>query len=176
MGKKTMEEGCLYGRSLGFPVDATTRSFGRAASEPRFPIRRFMRILCGAPSRCPDSFLLEESAGGDKGDGATSSRGTWSANFSSPARNKVIDQPFWDPHKVGFGTLPNKAGKSKVPPQVREMEGIIGKAPHETCGNGGVEVEEGQPHRCGEPTREDFPSLIQPGGDPSLSSPHPPEP
>jgi hypothetical protein len=49
-----MVEACLFGKPLGFSIDITTRGFRRAASEPRFPIKRFEKdvvVLCDATIR-----------------------------------------------------------------------------------------------------------------------------
>jgi hypothetical protein len=82
----------------------------------------------------------------------------------------VVNRHESDPHRSSFGPLLNKDFKHKPPPVNGEGEGILGRSPFETRDDIGCELGDGEDHRCGDGTREDFPPLIQQSGSDPLSS------
>jgi hypothetical protein len=145
-----MAEACLFGKPLGFPVDTSTRGFRRAASEPRFPVKRFEKdavVLRDAPIRfhCKTGARSRSSSRQDKEEDA-------------PPPETMTKRHQYDPHRVGFGPLPTIETKVRTPPTAQVMEGIIGKSPCEqTRVKLGLGVGEGENNLGGEKTRDDFP-------------------
>jgi hypothetical protein len=82
--------------------------------------------------------------------------------------NEIGDGHPWDPHKVGFGPLPDKLRR---PPPVSQVIGILGKIPSErTRGGGSVEGGDGEVYQGGEGIGGEFPPLSQRDKDRCVSS------
>lgn len=162
----TTAEACLFGRPLGFPVDTTTRAARRACSEPRFPVRVEEDVV--RLKDVPIQFLwkVKVSRKGKTTEDEVADLGSPERNAAAErsmmaARNKTGDGLPWDPHKVGFGPLPDKFRRL---PSVSQVNDILGKIPSEkTRGGGLVEGGDGECQQGGEENDGDFPPPSQRG-------------
>jgi hypothetical protein len=106
-------------KQLGFPLDTSTRSFRRAWSEPRFPVE-----LEGDEVQLKDipiwfQWRLEKSTREKR------RQGKGPSPESSPTAVEISGRSFWDPHRAGFGPSPSRERRTRKPPLMRKMEGII---------------------------------------------------
>lgn len=128
------------------PVDASTRAFRRACSEPRFPFDKVER----------DSVVLRDVPiqfrwGSKSGDGETLSP-EMEKPSSSTARNSPASG--FDPHRTGFGPIPSHPQMTRLPPIHPNRVGLLGPQPLKSCGQ---DLEDDN-------LAENFPILIQIGG------------
>lgn len=164
-------ESRLLGDTVALPVDTSTRAFRRACSEPHFPFDRIKReavVLRDAPielrwpsvTRLAGEFQLSDL------------KKTKSAPTRCSSEMRRVN-----PHRDGFGPIPQESPKRRNPPALVCYKGILGNPPLEGTRGDDLEVRGGE--RCHGSVRgseEDFPQLNQLEPLPSSSSPSVPPP
>ena len=109
--------------SVCLPVDTSSRAFRRSCSEPRFPFASIDR----------NSVLIKSIPISLRWDSANPHGGVNCAN--APHRNadfspeqKSDERPV-DPHRTGFGRIPDTLPRIRSPPACKVSNGILGVHP-----------------------------------------------
>lgn len=150
----TKHGGRFHGDTVCLPVDTSTRAFRRASSAPRFPFESLDRDAVTLRD-VPIQFRWPSARNGGE-----TSQPELTKISSPPARNPPVRSH--DPHRTGFGPIPDVVQKTRIPPSCVERAGLLGSHPRGTRG-ADLEVDD----------TGDFPYLPQGKGDSPIPLPTP---
>lgn len=146
--------GRALGNTVSLPVDASTRAFRRACSDPRFPFERLER---DAVTLKEVSIQLRWPSCPTKGETPVP---VTERTSLPPVRNSPVND--FDPHRQGFSPIQTTL-QPKRPPRCKVVTGVLGSHPLEGTRGGDPELEDGAVDQGGKDDMESgFPVLKQP--------------
>jgi len=123
--------GCSLGDNISFPIDVSSRAFRRARSDSCFPLTQIdERSVCIMDLSVNLCWKVGGEEACQKGNNSVS--GIASADdtiHGGPSRSARVVEGFHDPHRTGYGRIPSKAVRVRVPPPCPYDRGILGVDP-----------------------------------------------